>query len=73
VSTYTPVSNVEPQLKLALDTRDIEGLLAQGVKAGSVNWAAVKKVYEKGGNSQRGDGSNRTIAAIAANPAVRWP
>ncbi len=67
---YTLVSDVEPQLRLTLDTRDMGVLMASAQKDEPVNWSAVKEVYEKGRNSKRGDGSFRTLAGVAINPAV---
>jgi len=66
---YTPVSDVLPQQDLSLDIRDM-GALMNPPDDKPVNWAAVKAVYEKGGNSKKGDGSARTLAAVATNPKV---
>jgi hypothetical protein len=44
--------------------------MAPATQGGTVDWGAVKDMYEGGGNSLRGDGSPRTFAALAAEEGV---
>ncbi len=67
---YTPVSDVKPQQDLSLDTRDLVALMDGGDKSGSVDWAAVKAIYEKGRNSKKGDGTFRTLLGVATKKEV---
>lgn len=67
---YIPVSDVGAQGNLTLDIRDIGSIIAAAEKSQPVDWKAARAVYEKGGNSKRGDGSVRTLASVAANKAV---
>ena len=66
---YGPISDIEAQLKLTLDIRDIAAITGKTDK-GPVDWMAARGVYESGGNSKRGDGSTRTLVSVANNPKV---
>lgn len=67
---YRPLSDVDAHAKLALDIRDAAALMAPATKSQPVDWAAVKAVYEKGGNSLKEDGSARTLASLATSKDV---
>ena len=60
---YTPVSNVASHLALALDARDIAALL----KASPVDYTAIGQIYSEGKNSQRSDGTVRTLKGFATD------
>ncbi|OGS01315.1 MAG: hypothetical protein A2V88_15850 [Elusimicrobia bacterium RBG_16_66_12] len=61
---YTPVSDVDAHLALALDVRDIAALL----KASPVDYTAIGQIYSEGKNSQRSDGTFRTLKGFATDP-----
>jgi len=67
---YVPVSDVEPQLRLALDIRDVGAITGVAAKGQPVDWGAARAIYEQGRNSRRGDGSLRTLASVAKNKGV---
>ncbi len=62
MGAYMPLSDVASHAKVVLDICDINALLP---KDEPIDYAAVKQVYEEGGNSVKGDGSIRTIAGFA--------
>ena len=62
---YVPVSNVEPHANLALDMRDIAGLLNAAKSGDTVDYAAITNIYENGIHA---DG--RTLAGYAASDSV---
>ena len=67
---YRPVSDVVSHAAVSLDMRDIGGLLQAAKTDAAVDWAGVAALYEKGGNSVKGDGSVRTLASLAASDSV---
>lgn len=67
---YKPVSDVEGQLDLAEDVRDISALIAVARDGRPIDWSAATALYEKGKNSKRPDGSLRSLAATAADDDV---
>jgi hypothetical protein len=68
---YSPVSDVDSHLALALDVRDIAALL----KETPVDYRAIGLIYSQGKNSQRSDGTFRTLKGFATDPerAEQWP
>ena len=62
MGSYTPLSDVASHARVVLDVCDINALLP---KDEPIDYAAVKQIYEEGGNSVKGDGSIRTIAGFA--------
>lgn len=67
---YTPVSDVAQHAALGDDVAAIKERLAVAKEGGSVDWAAVRSVWEKGGASKRGDGTNRTLKTLVDAPDV---
>ena len=62
---YTPVSNVTPHANLALDMRDIAGLLSAATRGETVDYAAITDIYE---NGRHADG--RTLEGYATGDSV---
>ncbi|MXZ68913.1 MAG: hypothetical protein F4Z17_08050 [Acidimicrobiia bacterium] len=62
MGAYMPLSDVASHARVVLDICDINALLP---KDEQIDYAAVKQIYEEGGNSVKGDGSIRTIAGFA--------
>lgn len=62
MGAYMPLSDVASHARVVLDICDINALLP---KDEPIDYAAVKQIYEEGGNSVKGDGSIRTIAGFA--------
>ena len=62
MGAYTPLSDVASHARVVVDVCDINALLP---KNEPIDYAAVKQIYEEGGNSVKGDGSIRTIAGFA--------
>ena len=62
MGAYMPLSDVASHARVVLDICDINALLP---KDEPIDYAAVKLIYEEGGNSVKGDGSIRTIAGFA--------
>ena len=62
MGAYTPLSDVASHARVVLDVCDINALLPTD---GPIDYAAIKQIYEEGGNSVKGDGSIRTIAGFA--------
>lgn len=60
---FTPVSDVDAHSKVVEDVCAINGLL----DAESIDWDAVRTVYQEGGASVNSDGSVRTIAGFATS------
>lgn len=67
---YRPVSDVEAHARLALDVRDAQAAMAPAKEGKPVDWGKVTEIYERGGNSRKGDGSARTLAGVAQESAV---
>ncbi len=65
-SDYTPVSNVEPQAQLTLDLRDITAITLKS----PIDWSKGQWLYEKGANSKKGDGNNRSFMGVATKKEV---
>lgn len=66
---YTPVSSVDAHAAIGDDASRIREALAQA-KSGAVDWATVRRHWHEGGASKKGDGTNRTLATLAAAPDV---
>ena len=62
MGAYTPLSDVASHARVVLDVCAINALLP---KDEPIDYAAVKLIYEEGGNSVKGDGSIRAIAGFA--------
>lgn len=62
MGAYKPLSDVASHARVVLDVCDINALLP---KDEPIDYAAVERIYEEGGNSVKGDGSIRTIAGFA--------
>jgi len=62
---YTTGSDVTAHAAIGGDAAKIRELLAPAKDGGPVDWTAVGAVFTKGGASKRGDGSFRTLAALA--------
>jgi hypothetical protein len=68
---YTTVSDVTAHAAIGADAAKIRELLAPAKDGGTVDWAAVSAVFTKGGASKKGDGSFRTLGALAeGHPAT---
>lgn len=68
---YSPVSAVDAHAAIGDDAGRIREALAQA-KSGAVDWAAVRRHWQEGGASMKGDGSSRTLATLVpAGDVVR--
>ena len=67
-SGYTPVSDVDAHAAIGDDIARIKELLAPAKEGKTVDWAAVKAVWEQGGSSKKGDGSIRTLQQLVDAP-----
>jgi hypothetical protein len=67
---YTTVSDVSAHAAIGGDAAKIRELLAPAKDGGTVDWAAVNEVFTKGGASKKGDGSFRTLGALAEDHAA---
>jgi hypothetical protein len=69
-AVYNVVSNVDSYFAIGLDLRDIRALVSPAAEGRRVDWAAVQALYEDGKNQVRADGSVRSLASMATDPAV---
>ncbi|MEX2660219.1 MAG: hypothetical protein WD232_11020 [Acidimicrobiales bacterium] len=67
---YEPVSDVDAHAAIGGDIAAIKDLLAAAKEGAPVDWDAVGEVYEGGGASVKGDGTNRTLATLVGAPDV---
>lgn len=67
---YEPVSDVDAHAAIGGDIAAIKDLLAAAKEGAPVDWDAVGEVYEEGGASVKGDGTNRTLATLVDAPDV---
>lgn len=65
---YTPVSDVDAHAAIGDDVAGIKELLAPAKEGKAVDWAGVKALWEQGGSSKKGDGSNRTLQKLVDAP-----
>jgi hypothetical protein len=66
---YTPVSAVDAHAAIGDDAARIREALG-AAKSGPVDWTAVRRHWQDGGASKKGDGTNRTLAALVPAPDV---
>jgi hypothetical protein len=62
---YTTVSDVTAHAAIGGDAAKIRDLLAKAKDGAPVDWAAVQAIFNEGGASKKGDGSFRTLGALA--------
>lgn len=67
---YTPVSSVEAHAAVGDDAVRIRELLAVAKSGGRVEWPEVRRLWQEGGASKKGDGTNRTLAGLVEAPDV---
>jgi hypothetical protein len=67
---YAPVSDVDPHAAIGDDVAAVKEKLGAAKEGRPVDWAAVKVVWENGGASKKGDGSNRTLKTLVDAPDV---
>jgi hypothetical protein len=67
---YAPVSDVAQHAAIGDDVAAIKEKLAAAKEGKAVDWAAVRSVWEQGGASKSGDGSNRTLKKLVDAPDV---
>lgn len=67
---FEPVSDVAAHAAIGDDVAAIKELLAPAKEGGTVDWAGIRRLFEEGGASKRGDGTNRTLQALVEAPDV---
>ncbi|HVM02303.1 MAG TPA: hypothetical protein VM263_06500 [Acidimicrobiales bacterium] len=67
---YQPVSDVGPHAAVGLDAKEIRALMEPATSGGTVDWAAVGRLFTEGKSSTKGDGSLRTLAGLAPTDPV---
>jgi hypothetical protein len=68
---YVPVSDVTSHAAIGQDAAAARAAMEPAEEGGLVDWTAVAAAIEKGGASVKGDGTVRTIAALAEDhPAL---
>lgn len=67
---YTTVSDVSAHAAVGKDVARIRVLLKPAHDGGTVDWAAVGALFEKGGASTKGDGTTRTLAGLSPDSAA---
>src|SRR5687768_7354376 len=61
---YEPVSDVAAHAAIGQDIAALKTAMDPATKGQAVDWASVGKIFEQGGASKKGDGSNRTLAGL---------
>lgn len=61
---YEPVSDVAAHAAIGQDIAALKTVMDPATKGQPVDWASVGKIFEQGGASKKGDGSNRTLAGL---------
>jgi hypothetical protein len=69
-AVYNVVSNVDTYFAIGLDMRDIRALVSPAAESRAVDWPAVQALYENGKNQKGADGTLRSLASMAVDPAV---
>jgi hypothetical protein len=65
---YEAVSNVAADAAIGKDIAALKTAMDPATKGQAVDWASVGKIFEEGGASKKGDGSNRTLAGLVPKP-----
>jgi hypothetical protein len=61
---YEPVSDVAAHAAIGQDIAALKTAMDPATKGQAVDWVSVGKIFEQGGASKKGDGSNRTLAGL---------
>jgi hypothetical protein len=61
---YEPVSDVAAHAAIGQDIAALKTALDPATKGQPVDWVSAGKIFEQGGASKKGDGSNRTLAGL---------
>ena len=69
-ATYTPVSDVSANAAIGQDVAAIRALLEPEAEGAKPDFAAAARIWEKGQNSKKSDGTNRTLAGFVEEHPV---
>jgi hypothetical protein len=61
---YEPVSDVAAHAAIGQDIAALKTAMDPATKGQTVDWVSAGKIFEQGGASKKGDGSNRTLAGL---------
>ncbi|MEX2195002.1 MAG: hypothetical protein WD844_06925 [Thermoleophilaceae bacterium] len=67
---YTPVSDIEEHAAIGEDVAEIKALLEPAAEGGEADFEQAGEIWSEGRNSEKGDGSARTLAGFAEDSDV---